>query len=87
MLSTSRQGTQLKTFCIEYKIDRQQAKQLFPFVYGRTSHFVRDAAAQAAQWQPVIIKSNMTGGKQKHQTEITIFLSAVYLHWDEGSLK
>lgn len=42
---------------------------------------------QTAQWQPVIIKSKVTGGRQEHQTEITLFLPAVYLRWDEGSLK
>ncbi len=35
------------------------------------------------------LSSNQTWqeGRQKHQTEITLFLPAVYLHRDEGSLK
>lgn len=48
----------------------------FPFVFEQTSHFVRDAVKQTAQWQPVIIESNVTGGRQKHQIEITLILSS-----------
>lgn len=88
MLSTSLWHVrQLKTFCIEGKIDRHAPNSFFPFVYEQTSHFVRDAATQTAQRQPVIIKSNVTGGRLKHQTEITLFLPAIYLQQDEGSLK
>lgn len=71
-----------------YQRENQLTHQIvFSFVCEQTSHFVRDAVTQTAQWQPVIIKSNVTWGRQKHQTEITLFLPAVDLRWDEGSLK
>lgn len=75
----------MKTLC--FRIERRHNNHPFSFAYGQASCFVSDAVTQRAQWQPVIVKSNMTGGRQKHQTDITIYLTAVYLHWDEASLK
>lgn len=44
--------------------------------------------ADQSSRQPVIIESNVTGGRRRHRTEITsFFLPAVYLQQDEGSLK
>lgn len=85
MIPRSQQVRQVKILC--FRIERQHNNHPFSFAYGPASCFVSDAVTQRAQWQPVIVKSNMTGGRQKHQTDITIYLTAVYLHWDEASLK
>lgn len=74
--STSRHARQLKTFCIKQK-NQPIAFFFFAFVCKLTSYSVSSALTQAAQRQPVIIKSNVTGGRQRYQTEITCFLPPI----------
>lgn len=62
-----------KTFCIEQK----SWQILFFFLVCKLttgSYFVSNALTQAAQWHPVTVKSNVTGGRQRYQTEMTRFL-------------